>query len=61
MSDEKMVRPIEELAREAEELTSDEAEQAQGGLTITKATDSASPLFFKNCCTGAHYTDSSGQ
>jgi type VI secretion system secreted protein Hcp len=24
-------------------------------FTITKTTDSASPVFFKNCCAGAHY------
>jgi hypothetical protein len=34
MSDEQKVHPIEELAREAEELDVEEAEKAEGGVTF---------------------------
>jgi hypothetical protein len=48
MPDEQKLRSIREQPRDAEELTPDEAEQAQGGFTIKKTTDQAGPVFFKN-------------
>ena len=47
MADEQKDRPIEELAPPVEELTAAQAEQAQGGIVVTKTfdtSDTALPL-----------------
>jgi type VI protein secretion system component Hcp len=37
-------------------LLDSELDTVTGSITITRTMDKSSPLFFKNCCAGSHYS-----
>jgi type VI protein secretion system component Hcp len=39
-----------------DELLDSELDTVTGSITITRTMDKSSPLFFKNCCAGSHYS-----